>query len=64
VHVNVTSNPTAASVWRQLIEATPWGKKPRHLLHDHDGVYGRAFAGKTIRAVGRVLPIHHPDQPG
>ena len=23
VHVNVTSNPTAAWVWRQLIEATP-----------------------------------------
>ena len=25
VHVNVTANPTAAWVWRQLIEATPWG---------------------------------------
>ena len=24
VHVNVTANPTAAWVWRQLIEATPW----------------------------------------
>ena len=23
VHVNVTANPTAAWVWRQLIEATP-----------------------------------------
>src|SRR5207248_9706138 len=32
VHVNVTACPTAAWVWRQLIEATPWGNKPRHLL--------------------------------
>jgi hypothetical protein len=23
VHVNVTANPTAAWVWRQLLEATP-----------------------------------------
>ena len=26
VHVNVTANPTAAWVWRQIIEATPWGQ--------------------------------------
>ncbi len=25
VHVHVTANPTAAWVWRQVIEATPWG---------------------------------------
>ena len=43
VHVNVTANPTAAWVWRQLIEATPWGNKPRHLLRDRDAVYGREF---------------------
>ena len=43
VHVNVTANPTAAWVWRQLIEATPWGNTPRHLLRDRDAVYGRDF---------------------
>src|SRR5438552_4026844 len=43
VHVNVTANPTAAWVWRQVIEATPWGRKPRHLLRDRDAVYGRDF---------------------
>jgi transposase InsO family protein len=43
VHVDVTANPTAAWVWRQLIEATPWGNTPRHLLRDHDAVYGRDF---------------------
>jgi transposase InsO family protein len=49
VHLNVTANPTAAWVWRQLIEATPWGQKPRHLLHDRDAVYGRAFRQRAHR---------------
>jgi transposase InsO family protein len=62
VHVNVTANPTAAWVWRQLIEATPWGNKPRHLLHDRDAVYGRDFH-QRIRRVGVdgiATPIHAP----
>jgi transposase InsO family protein len=49
VHVNVTANPTAAWVWRQLIEATPWGPKPRHLLRDRDAVYGRDFRQQARR---------------
>jgi putative transposase len=49
VHVNVTSNPTAAWVWRQVIEATPWGSKPRHLLRDRDAVYGRDFRQRARR---------------
>jgi transposase InsO family protein len=49
VHVNVTANPTAAWVWRQLIEATPWGRKPRHLLRDRDAVYGRDFRQRASR---------------
>jgi putative transposase len=49
VHVNVTSNPTAAWVWRQLIETTSWGRKPRHLLRDRDAVYGRDFRQRTRR---------------
>jgi transposase InsO family protein len=49
VHVNVTANPTAAWVWRQLIEATPWANNPRHLLHDRDAVYGRAFRQRARR---------------
>jgi len=49
VHVNVTANPTAAWVWRQLSEATPWGHKPRHLLRDRDAVYGRDFRARAER---------------
>jgi Integrase core domain len=49
MHVNVTANPTTAWIWRQLFEATPWGHKPRHLLHDRDGVYGRDFRQRARR---------------
>src|ERR1700694_2425924 len=43
IHLNVTTNPTAAWIWRQLLEATPWGRQPAHLLHDREAVYGRDF---------------------
>ena len=36
-------------VWRQVIEATPWGRTPRHLLRDHDAVYGRDFRARAER---------------
>ena len=49
VHVNVTANPTAAWVWRQLIEATSWGQKPRQLLRDRDAVYGHDFRQRARR---------------
>ena len=62
MHVNVTANPSAAWVWWQLIEATPWGKKPRHLLHDRDAVYGRDFR-RRARRIGLdaiATPIRSP----
>ena len=31
LHFDVTAHPTAAWVWRQMIEATPWGQHPRYL---------------------------------
>ena len=62
VHVNVTANPTAAWVWRQLIETTPWNCKPRHLLRDRDVVYGRDFRQRA-RRIGIdaiATPVHAP----
>jgi hypothetical protein len=38
------AHPTAARVWRQMIEATPWGLHPKYLIHDRDRVYGADFA--------------------
>jgi transposase InsO family protein len=49
VHINVTANPSAAWVWRQVTEATPWGRTPRHLLRDRDAVYGRDFRARAKR---------------
>ena len=62
VHVNVTATPTSAWVWRQVIEATPWGNKPRHLLHDRDAVYGRDFRQRARRIGIDVIatPVQSP----
>ena len=62
VHVNVTANPTAAWIWRQLIEATPWGQKPRHLLRDRDAAYRRDFrqCASRIGIDAVATPIHAP----
>jgi transposase InsO family protein len=49
-------------VWRQLIEATPWDNKPRHLLQDRDAVYGRDFR-RRARRIGIdaiTMPIRSP----
>jgi hypothetical protein len=43
VHLNVTAHPTVAWVWQQLLNATPDGRQPRHLIHDRDGVNGVDF---------------------
>ena len=47
VHLNVTAHPTAAWIWRQLVEATPWGRRPRFLLRDRDAVYGGDFGERA-----------------
>ena len=47
VQVRVTASPTAAWIWRQLLEATPWGRQPTHLIHDRDAVYGRDIDART-----------------
>jgi transposase InsO family protein len=49
VHLNVTANPTAAWVWRQVVEATAWGRRPRFLLRDRDAVFGGAFRERAQR---------------
>src|SRR5262249_20162105 len=56
VHVNVTAHPTAAWVWRQLVEATAWGRQSRFLLRDRDAVFGRAFASRLAALGIEQLP--------
>jgi len=63
VHVNVTRHPTAARVWRQVIEATPWGEMPKHLIRDRDRCYATDFIAKAARiGINTVLtPVRAPN---
>ena len=63
VHVNVTRHPTAEWVWRQLLEATPWGVQPRHLIRDRDRCYGSDFVAKASRiGIHTILtPVRAPN---
>ncbi|MSQ31303.1 MAG: transposase [Dehalococcoidia bacterium] len=65
-YFNVTAHPTAAWVWQQVIEATPWGHKPRVLIRDRDRCYGSDFIARTARiGIETVLtPIHTPQANG
>ncbi|MHB8689452.1 MAG: integrase core domain-containing protein [Candidatus Dormibacteraceae bacterium] len=51
VQFNATASPTAAWIWRQVIEATAWASQPQHLIHDRDNVYGNDF-GTKLAAIG------------
>jgi transposase InsO family protein len=62
VHLAVTAHPTAAWVWRQLVEATSWGRRPKHLIRDRDTVYGGDFRQRARRlGIETVLtPVRAP----
>ena len=66
MHVNVTAHPTATWVWRQLINATPWGNSPRFLIRDRDRSYGGDFIERAKRiGIHTVLtPIATPQANG
>jgi transposase InsO family protein len=62
MHLAVTAHPTAARVWRQLLEATPWSQRPKHLIRDRDAVYGGDFRLRaTALGIETVLtPVRAP----
>ena len=49
-------------MWRQLVEATAWGRRPRHLVRDRDAVYGGDFTARARRlGIETVLtPVRAP----
>jgi transposase InsO family protein len=51
VWANVTANPTAEWIARQLTEAFPWNEAPRYLIHDRDRICG-AVVTRRLRAMG------------
>jgi putative transposase len=51
VRFDVTQQPTAGWLSRQLTEAFPWDAAPRYLLRDRDASYGRRFS-ERVQAMG------------
>jgi transposase InsO family protein len=57
VWINVSTNPTAEWLARQITEAFPWNEAPRYLIRDRDQAYG-ATVTRRLRAMGiRDKPI-------
>jgi transposase InsO family protein len=51
ISINVTANPTAEWVARQVTEAFPWDEAPHSLIRDGDRIYGRVVT-RRLRAMG------------
>ena len=51
VWINVTANPTAEWIARQLIEAFPWNEAPHYLIRDRDRIYSSIVA-RRLRTMG------------
>jgi transposase InsO family protein len=51
VWINVTTNPTAEWVARQIPEAFPWEMAPRNMIRDRDRIYGIVVT-RRLRAMG------------
>jgi Integrase core domain len=57
VWINVTTNPTAEWIARQITEAFPWDGAPGYMIRDRDRIYG-AVVARRLRAMGiRDKPI-------
>jgi transposase InsO family protein len=51
VWVNVTTNPTAEWIARQITEAFPWDGAPGYMIRDRDRIYGTVVT-RRLRAMG------------
>ena len=57
IWINVTANPTAEWIARQIREAFPWNEAPRYLIRDRDRIYGTVVT-RRLRGMGiRDKPI-------
>jgi transposase InsO family protein len=51
VWINVTVNPSAEWIARQLTEAFPWDEAPRYMIRDRDRIYG-SIVTRRLCAMG------------
>src|SRR4029077_9557432 len=57
VLINVTANPTAEWIARQITEAFPWNEAPRYLTRDRDCIYGDVARHRILAMGIRDKPI-------
>jgi putative transposase len=58
VLINATTSPSLVWVKQQIRQMTPWGKVPRFLIHDNDGIFGQ-YRDRQPRGVqGRRYRSH------
>ena len=57
VWINVTTNPTAEWVARQITEAFPWDMAPGYMIRDRDRVYGTVVTRRLCAMGIRDKPI-------
>jgi len=62
VRFDVTQNPTAGWLSRQVTEAFPWDTAPRFLLRDRDASYGSIFRNR-VEAMGITEVVTAPRSP-
>jgi hypothetical protein len=53
IWINVTANPTAEWVARQITEAFPWDEAPRYMIRDRDRIYG-ALVTRPVQRTGVI----------
>jgi transposase InsO family protein len=51
VRANVTANPTAEWIARQITEAFPWDQAPQYLVRDRDASYGHAVTRLAVMGI-------------
>jgi hypothetical protein len=59
VWINVTKNPTAEWIARQITEAFPWDEAPKYLIRDRDRMAPSLRADCASRASATGL-LHQP----
>jgi hypothetical protein len=60
VWINVTTNPTAEWIAREITEAFPWDAAPGYMIRDRDRIYG-AVVTRRLQAIGiRDNRLHRP----
>jgi putative transposase len=59
VYATVTRSPSDEWVAQQQREATPWGERPKYLIRDRDGIYGKRFAAVAGDIEILKTPVEH-----